>query len=61
MINFNNCSIVDHTRVRLKDVDPNIPGSDYINANYIKVNLFNILIEYLYINIKTYLYILFIE
>lgn len=27
---------VDHTRVRLKDADPNIPGSDYINANYIK-------------------------
>lgn len=28
---------VDHTRVKLKDVDPNVPGSEYINANYIKV------------------------
>lgn len=27
---------VDDTRVKLKDVDPNVPGSDYINANYIK-------------------------
>jgi protein tyrosine phosphatase len=27
---------VDHTRVKLKDVDPNTPGADYINANYIK-------------------------
>ena len=28
---------VDHTRVKLKDVDPNVPGAEYINANYIKV------------------------
>lgn len=28
---------VDHTRVKLKDVDPNVLGSEYINANYIKV------------------------
>ncbi|KAF5308129.1 hypothetical protein FQR65_LT18257 [Abscondita terminalis] len=28
--------IVDHTRVKLTDADPNIPGTDYINANYIK-------------------------
>ena len=26
---------VDHTRVTLKDSDPSIVGSDYINANYI--------------------------
>lgn len=26
---------VDNTRVKLKGVDPNVPGSDYINANYI--------------------------
>lgn len=26
----------DETRVKLKDVDPNVPGSDYINANYIR-------------------------
>ena len=26
---------VDHTRVALKGVDPDVPGSDYINANYI--------------------------
>jgi len=30
---------VDHTRVVLKDGDPNVPGSDYINANYISVML----------------------
>jgi protein tyrosine phosphatase len=28
---------VDHTRVKLKDVEPNVPGAEYINANYIKV------------------------
>jgi len=28
---------VDHTRVVLKDGDPDVPGSDYINANYISV------------------------
>lgn len=28
--------LVDDTRVKLKDVDPNVPGSDYINANYIR-------------------------
>ncbi|XP_006620553.1 tyrosine-protein phosphatase corkscrew-like isoform X2 [Apis dorsata] len=33
---YKNILPFDHTRVRLKDVDPNIPGSDYINANYIK-------------------------
>lgn len=27
---------VDHTRVKLRDVDPNVPGSEYINANYIR-------------------------
>ena len=26
---------VDHTRVVLKDADSEVPGSDYINANYI--------------------------
>ncbi|KAJ8976208.1 hypothetical protein NQ317_008089 [Molorchus minor] len=31
------CSLhVDDTRVKLKEVDPNVPGADYINANYIK-------------------------
>jgi protein tyrosine phosphatase len=28
---------VDHTRVKLIDVDPHVPGAEYINANYIKV------------------------
>ncbi|EFN65023.1 Tyrosine-protein phosphatase non-receptor type 11 [Camponotus floridanus] len=33
---YKNILPFDDTRVRLKDVDPNIPGADYINANYIK-------------------------
>lgn len=32
---------VDHTRVKLKDVDPNVLGSEYINANYIKVQFWD--------------------
>lgn len=28
-------SAVDHTRVVLSDVDPEVVGSDYVNANYI--------------------------
>jgi len=31
--------LVDHTRVVLKDGDANVPGSEYINANYISVIL----------------------
>ena len=27
----------DETRVVLKNVDPKVPGSDYINANYVRV------------------------
>jgi len=34
---FVNC-IVDSTRITLADVDPTAPGSDYINANLIKVH-----------------------
>lgn len=33
---YKNILPFDDTRVRLKDVDLNIPGADYINANYIK-------------------------
>ncbi|XP_074096980.1 tyrosine-protein phosphatase non-receptor type 11 isoform X2 [Cotesia typhae] len=33
---YKNILPFDHTRVKLKDVDPNVPGADYINANYIK-------------------------
>jgi len=29
----------DHSRIVLKNVDKDIPGSDYINANMIKVNM----------------------
>ena len=29
---------VDHTRVVLHDGDPNVVGSDYVNANYITVS-----------------------
>lgn len=32
---FKNILPFDHTRVLLKDVDPEVPGSSYINANYI--------------------------
>lgn len=30
--------LVDYTRVVLADGDPTLPGSDYINANYISVS-----------------------
>ncbi|XP_025835937.1 tyrosine-protein phosphatase non-receptor type 11 [Agrilus planipennis] len=33
---YKNILPFDHTRVKLMDADPNVPGSDYINANYIK-------------------------
>lgn len=36
--NFFFKSVVDHTRIKLKDADPKEPGSDYINANLIKVS-----------------------
>lgn len=29
---------VDHSRVTLQDMDPNVIGSDYINANYVGVS-----------------------
>ncbi|KAF6198614.1 hypothetical protein GE061_008366 [Apolygus lucorum] len=33
---YKNILPFDHTRVKLSNVDPDIPGSDYVNANYIK-------------------------
>ncbi|KAL7291514.1 hypothetical protein TKK_0014773 [Trichogramma kaykai] len=33
---YKNILPFDHTRVKLKDFDPEDPGGDYINANYIK-------------------------
>ncbi|NXI35220.1 PTN6 phosphatase, partial [Galbula dea] len=36
---YKNILPFDHSRVILQGRDPNIPGSDYINANYIKNNL----------------------
>ncbi|CAH1105438.1 unnamed protein product [Psylliodes chrysocephalus] len=33
---YKNILPFDDTRVKLKDVDPKVPGSDYINANYIR-------------------------
>lgn len=39
---------VDHTRVKLKDVDPNVLGSEYINANYIKVQFLRFSLLYWY-------------
>ncbi|XP_035233634.1 tyrosine-protein phosphatase non-receptor type 11-like isoform X1 [Stegodyphus dumicola] len=32
---YKNILPFDHTRVILRDVDPNVPGSDYVNANII--------------------------
>lgn len=32
-------SQVNETRVILKDTDPDVVGSDYINANYVRVSL----------------------
>lgn len=36
---YKNILPFDHTRVRLRDVDPNAPGSEYINANYIRQSI----------------------
>lgn len=33
--------LVDHTRVKLQDVDSNVVGSEYINANYIRTVIEN--------------------
>ncbi|KRT81496.1 hypothetical protein AMK59_5764, partial [Oryctes borbonicus] len=33
---YKNILPFDETRVKLQNADPNVPGSDYINANYIK-------------------------
>ncbi|XP_049843980.1 tyrosine-protein phosphatase non-receptor type 11-like isoform X2 [Schistocerca gregaria] len=33
---YKNILPFDHTRVKLRDVDPSVPGSEYINANYIR-------------------------
>jgi len=30
---------VNDTRVRLQDTDPGVVGSDYINANFVRVSL----------------------
>ncbi|XP_034266893.1 tyrosine-protein phosphatase non-receptor type 6 isoform X1 [Pantherophis guttatus] len=38
---YKNILPFDHSRVILQDRDVNIPGSDYINANYIKNELFS--------------------
>ena len=36
----------DETRVKLKNVDESIPGSDYINASYIYVSFESFLYNY---------------
>lgn len=33
---------VDTTRVEIRETDPDVPGSDYINANYIRVSLLSV-------------------
>ncbi|CAG0915167.1 unnamed protein product [Notodromas monacha] len=35
---YKNILPFDHSRVKLKDADPDVPGSEYINANYIKAD-----------------------
>lgn len=40
MLNF--VFSVDTTRVEISEMDPDVPGSDYINANYIRVSVFSI-------------------
>lgn len=37
---YKNILPFDHSRVILKNGDPNVPGTDYINANYITLELF---------------------
>ena len=32
---YKNILPFDHTRVILRDIDPDVAGADYINANYI--------------------------
>uniref|UniRef100_A0A3Q2XRD1 protein-tyrosine-phosphatase n=1 Tax=Hippocampus comes TaxID=109280 RepID=A0A3Q2XRD1_HIPCM len=36
---YKNILPFDTTRVEIRDADPDVPGSDYINANYIRVSL----------------------
>ena len=38
---------VDTTRVEIREADPDVLGSDYINANYIRVSLFSITQDHL--------------
>uniref|UniRef100_A0A3Q0SCA5 protein-tyrosine-phosphatase n=1 Tax=Amphilophus citrinellus TaxID=61819 RepID=A0A3Q0SCA5_AMPCI len=35
---YKNILPFDTTRVEIREMDPDVPGSDYINANYIRVN-----------------------
>ena len=48
---YKNILPFDHTRVMLKDSDPRVLGSDYINANYIKV-LYICGTKYMYVHIR---------
>lgn len=38
---------VDTTRVEIREADPDVLGSDYINANYIRVSPFSITQDHL--------------
>uniref|UniRef100_A0A8C4I5K3 protein-tyrosine-phosphatase n=1 Tax=Dicentrarchus labrax TaxID=13489 RepID=A0A8C4I5K3_DICLA len=40
---YKNILPFDTTRVEIREADPDVPGSDYINANYIRVSLFSII------------------
>uniref|UniRef100_A0AAQ5XLX7 protein-tyrosine-phosphatase n=1 Tax=Amphiprion ocellaris TaxID=80972 RepID=A0AAQ5XLX7_AMPOC len=39
---YKNILPFDTTRVEIREMDPDVPGSDYINANYIRVSLLSI-------------------
>uniref|UniRef100_A0A665W3Z6 protein-tyrosine-phosphatase n=1 Tax=Echeneis naucrates TaxID=173247 RepID=A0A665W3Z6_ECHNA len=40
---YKNILPFDTTRVEIRETDPDVPGADYINANYIRVSLFSII------------------
>ncbi|KYN13534.1 Tyrosine-protein phosphatase non-receptor type 11 [Trachymyrmex cornetzi] len=53
---YKNILPFDHTRVRLKNIVSDIPGADYINANYIRsISLIYLVSQKLRISLKSFL------